>query len=189
MSASFVNANTVNPTNAWVLGVSYVTIAATNVINRGTLGISGAGLLKVDGSNVDLPAACSPASATRTMRGAVLAFSSSSRPRVSLIAASTTDIGPRMARISALSAGRIISSHPIFTLPLRKMFFLASGHFPGHHHLKQHLRLLYAGTLSDQRLYLLFQNYPQRHQSFDRGDAVPQPARHQRYHRGSFLYR
>ncbi len=54
MSASFVNANTVNETNAWVFGVSYVQISATNVVNRGTLGISGAGLLRIDGDNIDL---------------------------------------------------------------------------------------------------------------------------------------
>ncbi|MEY2427331.1 MAG: hypothetical protein QOJ40_216 [Verrucomicrobiota bacterium] len=54
MSANFVNANSINESNALVFGNSYVEIFASNVINRGTLGISGAGLLRVDGDNVDL---------------------------------------------------------------------------------------------------------------------------------------
>jgi hypothetical protein len=54
MSANFVNANSINESNALIFGNSYVEIFANNVVNRGTLGISGAGLLRVDGDNVDL---------------------------------------------------------------------------------------------------------------------------------------
>jgi len=54
MSANFVNANSINDSNALVFGTSFVQIFASNVVNRGTLGISGAGLLRVDGDNIDL---------------------------------------------------------------------------------------------------------------------------------------
>jgi hypothetical protein len=53
-SANFVNANSVNDSNASVYGASYVLIAATNVVNHGTLAIGGPGLLNINGSGVDL---------------------------------------------------------------------------------------------------------------------------------------
>ena len=55
-SAYFVNANTVAGSNdiAKVFGASYLLVSATNIINRGALTISGAGLLTLEGENVDL---------------------------------------------------------------------------------------------------------------------------------------
>ncbi|HVM50199.1 MAG TPA: hypothetical protein VMU04_19380 [Candidatus Acidoferrum sp.] len=53
-SANFQNAGNVNPTNAVIFGSDYVLISATNVVNRGTLAISGPGLLNVSGANVDM---------------------------------------------------------------------------------------------------------------------------------------
>jgi hypothetical protein len=51
---NFVNANNVNETNANIYGATYVLVAATNIINRGTLAIGGAGLMNLSGDNVDL---------------------------------------------------------------------------------------------------------------------------------------
>jgi hypothetical protein len=53
-SANFQNAGNVNPSNAYVFGASYLLIAATNVVDKGTLSVSGPGLLTVSGETVDL---------------------------------------------------------------------------------------------------------------------------------------
>ncbi len=53
-AASFVNQGPVTETNASIYGQSYVLVSATNVINRGALTTGIAGLLKLNGDNIDL---------------------------------------------------------------------------------------------------------------------------------------
>jgi hypothetical protein len=53
-SASFQNAGNVNPTNANIFGAVYVLVSATNVNNKGTMAVTGPGLMTLAGKNVDL---------------------------------------------------------------------------------------------------------------------------------------
>ena len=53
-SANFQNAGNVNETNAYVFGATYVQVAATNIVNKGSLSVSGPGVLTLTGKTVDL---------------------------------------------------------------------------------------------------------------------------------------
>ena len=53
-SANFVNTGLINPANALVFGATYVKVAATNIVNRGTLEIGASGLMNLTGDNLDL---------------------------------------------------------------------------------------------------------------------------------------
>jgi hypothetical protein len=53
-SANFRNAGQVNETNATIFGSDFVLISATNIVNRGTVVVSGAGVLTMTGKDVDL---------------------------------------------------------------------------------------------------------------------------------------
>ncbi len=53
-SANFQNAGNVSDTNANIFGDSYVLVAATNINNKGTMAVSGPGLMTLDGQNIDL---------------------------------------------------------------------------------------------------------------------------------------
>ncbi len=53
-AANFRNAGNVNETNAYIFGATYLQVAATNIVNRGTLSVSGPGVLSLTGSTVDL---------------------------------------------------------------------------------------------------------------------------------------
>jgi hypothetical protein len=53
-SANFQNAGNANPTNASIFGASYVLVAATNISNKGTMMVDAAGLMTLNGKNIDL---------------------------------------------------------------------------------------------------------------------------------------
>ncbi len=53
-SANFQNSGNVNVTNSLIYGATYLIIGATNVFDRGTLAIGGAGLMTIDGKGIDL---------------------------------------------------------------------------------------------------------------------------------------
>lgn len=53
-SANFQNSGNANPTNANIFGETYVLVSATNLINKGTLSVGGAGLLSLAGQKLDL---------------------------------------------------------------------------------------------------------------------------------------
>lgn len=53
-SSSFQNAGNANPTNASIFGASYVLVTATNINNKGTMTVGGAGLMTLNGEHIDL---------------------------------------------------------------------------------------------------------------------------------------
>ncbi len=53
-SANFQNAGSINETNCLIFGADYLLINSTNVFNKGTLVVGGAGLLAINGKAVDI---------------------------------------------------------------------------------------------------------------------------------------
>ena len=53
-SANFQNAGNVNPVNANAFGAWYMLVAATNINNKGTFTVGGAGLMDLAGRSLDL---------------------------------------------------------------------------------------------------------------------------------------
>jgi hypothetical protein len=54
LAANFQNAGNVNETNAYIFGATYVQIAASNIVNKGSLSVSGPGVMTLTGQTVDL---------------------------------------------------------------------------------------------------------------------------------------
>ena len=54
MAANFANGTSIYDSNSTVYGSRYLLISATNVMNRGVLGIDATGLMRIEGKNVDL---------------------------------------------------------------------------------------------------------------------------------------